>query len=332
MVSPGRTDRPWQGAEESPPTQQRPAYDRDCYLCPGNRRAGGVVNPDYADTFVFTNDFAALDPDPDPLALPPGTGEGIFTAAPVRGTCRVLCFSPRHDLTMARMGVPEIRQVVDLWVEQLEELTPQYPWVQIFENRGAAMGASNPHPHGQLWALDDVPVRPRAEDEAQRAHLKRHGEPLLSTYAQEEVTAGQRVVVAGDHWVAVVPWWAAWPFEVLVLPLDRLPRLPAASDAQRDDLAGVLEELTARYDNLFRHPFPYSMGWHQAPGDSGDDDHWQAHAHFLPPLLRSATVRKWMVGYEMLAEPGRDLTAEEAARRLRDVPQRHYLADAVATR
>jgi UDPglucose--hexose-1-phosphate uridylyltransferase len=324
-VSAGRTDRPWQGAEESPPAEHRPAFDPACYLCPGNTRSGGQTNPDYDTTFVFTNDFAALVPDPDPLVVPDGSGSGLLSAWAVAGTCRVLCFSPRHDLTMARMSVDEIHRIVRLWVDQLDDLTATYPWVQVFENRGEAMGASNPHPHGQLWALDDLPVEARVEDATQRAWLDEHGAPLLLDYARREAELGQRVVVGNDHWLVVVPWWATWPFEVLVLPRTHVPRLTDTREDQRRGLAEVLAELTVRYDNLFHHPFPYSMGWHQAPGAAGDDAHWQTHAHFYPPLLRSATVRKWMVGFEMLAEPGRDLTAEEAARRLLDVPATHYL-------
>ena len=322
LVSPNRTDRPWQGAEESPPATERPRHDPDCYLCPGATRANGEVNPEYDGTFVFTNDFAALRPDPGPVPSP----SPLRRAEAVGGTCRVLCFSPRHDLTMARMGVPAIRRVVDLWAEQTSELQQVHRYVQVFENRGEAMGASNPHPHGQLWALDVVPGHVATEDRTQREHLDRSGTTLLEEYVEVE-TGGDRVVVDGDEWLAVVPWWATWPFEVLVLPRRRAARLPELDDAQRDGLAATLDELLVRYDNLFRHPFPYSMGWHQAPG-TDDAPHWTVHAHFYPPLLRSATVRKFMVGFEMLGEAQRDLTAEEAAARLRALPSTHHLGEA----
>lgn len=321
VVSPDRTDRPWQGAEEDATTELLPRHDPACYLCPGGERANGAVNPDYSSTFVFTNDFAALRPEPGPL---PAADDPLRRAEPVAGTCRVLCFSPRHDLTMARMDVAEVRTVVDLWAEQAAELEQRWSYVQVFENRGEAMGASNPHPHGQLWALDVVPGEPAREDETQRAWFEQRGTTLLGDVVATEA-GGPRVVVANDGWVALVPWWATWPFEVLVLPRRRVARLSALGHDQRDDLADVLRRLLVAYDNLFEHPFPYSMGWHQAPG-TGDPDHWTLHAHFYPPLLRSASVRKWMVGFEMLADVQRDLTAEEAAERLRAAAGTHYLA------
>lgn len=322
VVSPNRTDRPWQGAEEGGSTDVGPRHDPDCYLCPRGTRANGEVNPDYADTFVFTNDFAALRPDPGEV---PSGDHPLWRAEAVAGTCRVLCFSPRHDLTLARMDRPAIRRVVDLWADQSAELEQRHAYVQVFENRGDAMGASNPHPHGQLWALDVVPGEPTIEDRTQRAHRDEHGTTLLGAYADSEV-GGPRAVVEHDEWIVVVPWWATWPFETLVLPRRPVSRLSGLDEAQRDGLAAVLDELTVRYDNLFAHPFPYSMGWHQAPAD-GDGDHWTLHAHFYPPLLRSATVRKWMVGFEMLADAQRDLTAEDAAGRLQEVSAVHYLAD-----
>lgn len=322
VVSPNRTDRPWQGREESPTPERRPRYDPDCYLCPGNERANGAHNPEYDDTFVFTNDFAALRPDVERLPPP---SHHLLRARTVRGTCRVLCFSPRHDLTMARMAADSIRGVVDLWADQVAELGRDHAWVQVFENRGEAMGASNPHPHGQLWALDDVPGEPAAEDAMQRSHLTEHGIGLLPAYVELE-SGGPRVVVEGEEWLVVVPWWATWPFEALVVPRRPATRLPDLDDAQRDGLARDLRELLVRYDNLFNHPFPYSMGWHQAPGTAAAP-HWTLHAHLYPPLLRSATVRKFMVGFEMLAEPQRDLTAEDAAERLRAVPAVHHTAD-----
>ncbi len=314
LVSPHRTQRPWQGSEEGEQAGSRPAYDPACYLCPGNPRAGGQVNPAYTRTFVFTNDFAAL--------LPGTTGEPLqahplLTAQPVRGTCRVLCFSPRHDLTLARMQAEEFRGVVDMWAAQVEELGTEYRWVQVFENKGTIMGCSNPHPHGQVWATDVLPDEPRREDDRQRDYFEAHGEPLLGAYSRLEAQRGQRVVEQNEHWLVVVPYWALWPFETLVLPRRHVQRLPDLNAAEREALAAVLQGLLTRYDNLFQTSFPYSMGWHGAPEGDGEHAHWQLHAHYYPPLLRSATVKKFMVGYEMLAEPQRDLTPENAADRLR---------------
>ncbi len=319
VVSAGRTRRPWQGAEEAPPTAALPTYDPDCYLCPGNQRAGGAINPDYERTFVFTNDYPALRPDVEERTE---VRSPLLQAHTMPGTCRVLCFDPRHDLTLAWMPLADIRRVIDLWAAEVEELGRRWAWVQLFENRGEAMGASNPHPHGQVWASASVPLEPDREDRAQRRHLTDHGGVLLVDYAALEVEERARVVRVTDHWVVVVPYWALWPFETIVIPRRHVDHLPALRDDERHDLAGVLGDLLARYDQLFDHPFPYSMGWHGAPTTAGAHEHWQLHAHFYPPLLRSATVRKFMVGYEMLANPQRDLTPEEAAERLRSLPGR----------
>lgn len=321
LVSAGRTERPWLGTHELPATERRPIYDPDCYLCPNNERANGRRNPDFTGTFVFTNDFAALRPD-----MPEGeTGDqSLLHARTQPGTCRVLCFSPRHDIDLAEMSEEETRAVVDLWCEQMAELGPRYRWVQIFENRGASMGASNPHPHGQLWATSVLPEEPAAEDLAQRAYLDGAASPMLVEYAALERDAGERVVVEDDDWIAVVPFWAYWPFETLLAPRRHVPRMTDLAASERASLARTLGRLLARYDNLFRQPFPYSMGWHGAPGPRGDDAHWQLHAHFYPPLLRSGSVRKFMVGYEMLADVQRDITPEEAAERLRAEPDVHF--------
>lgn len=321
LVSAGRTARPWLGRREGKPPADLPPYDPTCYLCPGNTRANGDTNPEYADTFVFTNDFAALRPDsPDDRFA-----DGLLRAEGERGTCRVLCFSPRHDLTLALMDPIGVRRVVDVWAEQTAELGQRYRWVQVFENRGEAMGASNPHPHGQIWAGHALPRQGAREDATQRRHLADHDRPLLLDYAEQEV-GGPRVVECTERWIVVVPFWATWPFETLVLPRHPVASLPELDGAARDDLATTLIRLLARYENLFETPFPYSMGWHQAPFDGLDHAHWQLHAHFFPPLLR-ATVRKFMVGYELLAETQRDITAEEAAERLRAVePVHHRLA------
>lgn len=320
LVSPHRTQRPWQGQQEAPSNTHRPAYDPQCYLCPGNERAGGVRNPSYTGTFVFTNDFAAL----LPHSLDRPADHPLFTSAPARGTCRVICFSPRHDLTLALMDPEEIRSVVDVWAEQTAELGRRWTWVQIFENRGEAMGASNPHPHGQVWAADWLPVIAAREDRRQHEWLSQSGTPLLVDYAQEELKRGERVVEANEYWIAVVPFWAVWPFEYLLLPRRHVLRMQDLEDLERATLAQMLKRILIRYDNLFETSFPYSMGWHGAPSAPGDWHHWQLHAHFYPPLLRSATVRKFMVGFEMLAEPQRDITAEQAAERLRATDIIHY--------
>ncbi len=314
LVSPERTRRPWQGREEAPPPEHLPAYDPTCYLCPGNTRAGGETNPAYSATFVFTNDFAALRPD----VSTERAELGLLVAEGERGTCRVICFSPRHDLSMGAMSETQVRHIVDVWAEQTAELGARYRWVQVFENRGETMGASNPHPHGQIWAGSALPREGAREDARQRRWWRAHETVLLVEYAAQE-HAGPRVVHEDDDWLVVVPFWAVWPFETLVLPKRPVRRLPDLGEGQREALARALIDLLRRYDDLFGVPFPYSMGWHQAPFDGDPHDHWQLHAHFYPPLLRSATVRKFMVGYEMLAESQRDLTAEAAAARLRAV-------------
>ena len=314
LVSSERNSRPWQGHRDERSSASLAAYDASCYLCPGNIRANGDRNPDYADTFVFTNDFAALRPD-TPLDR---FEDGLLLAEGEAGTCRVLCFSPRHDLTLGRMAPPAVRRVVDVWAEQTEELGTRYRWVQVFENRGATMGASNPHPHGQIWAGTALPGVPRREGLMQARHWGATGRRLLVDYAEQEA-GGQRVIAGNDEWLAVVPFWAVWPFETLLMPRRPAARLTDLDDARRDALSLALIELLTRYDGLFNVSFPYSMGWHQAPFDGDPHPHWQLHAHFCPPLLRSATVRKFMVGYELLSEAQRDLSPEEAAERLRSV-------------
>ena len=313
LVSAGRTRRPWLGAEEPEPDGTRLAFDPDCYLCPGNVRANGNVNPDYAETFVFTNDFSALRPDTSTAEF----DDGLLRAQGERGLCRVVCFSPRHDLTLGRMPAEAVRRVVDLWAEQTDELGASHRWVQVFENRGEAMGASNPHPHGQIWAGSALPGEGAREEASQRAHFAATGRRLLLDYIDHE-SGGPRVVVETGEWLAIVPFWAAWPFETLVIPKRAAARLSDLDDPAREDLATVLHNLLAHYDGLFKRPFPYSMGWHQAPFGDGSTEAWQVHAHFYPPLLR-ARMRKFMVGYELLSETQRDLTAEDAAARLRAV-------------
>jgi len=327
LVSPQRTARPWLGQVESVPAETRPAHDPTCYLCPGNERAGGRRNPDYTTTFVFENDFPALLPSSPPPDRPGKEGtasddQALLRSEPERGLCRVICFSPRHDLTMAQMPVEGIRAVVDVWIEQYRELgaLPFVNYVQVFENKGEMMGASNPHPHGQVWANEHVPTEPLKEHLAQREHLESTGQCLLCSYLAQEASARERIVVENEHFVALVPFWANWPFETMVLSKRHMGSLLALEDGERDALADVLKGLTVRYDHLFGVSFPYSMGFHQQPTDGQQHPAWHLHAHFYPPLLRSATVRKFMVGYEMLAQPQRDLTPEAAAARLRDLP------------
>jgi len=313
LVSPHRTQRPWQGQQEKSSLPDRPAYDPTCYLCPGNVRANGEVNPAYENTFVFVNDYSAL-----LSGTPEGVvDDGLFRSEAVRGECRVICFSPRHDLTLSKLSQHELELVVDLWASQAAELGARYGWVQIFENRGEAMGASNPHPHGQIWASEHLPSLIIRERASQARYYADHGSRLLLDYAQREVELGSRVVYANEDWAVVVPFWATWPFETMVLPRFAVGRLEDLG-LQRASLADALQGLLKRYDSLFDCPFPYSMGWHPAPYSGDFTSSWQLHAHFYPPLLRSATVRKFMVGYEMMAEAQRDLTPEQAAQRLRD--------------
>lgn len=315
LVSPQRNQRPWQGQTEPVSAEALPTYDSGCYLCPGNERAGGHRNPAYESTFVFPNDFPALLP-----SVPTeGAGGGLFSTEAVTGECRVICFSPRHDLTLAKMEVADIARVVDAWAEQAEELGKRYKWVQVFENRGEAMGASNPHPHGQVWACDYLPTVAERELAFQAAHLQSASRPLLVDVAEQELTSGERVVAANEGWVLVVPFWAVWPFEYLLLPRRPVRQLFELSTKERQDLASILRDGLQRYDRLFATSFPYSMGWHGAPNDGLPHEEWVLHAHFFPPLLRSATVRKFMVGFELLAESQRDLTAEIAAERLRQI-------------
>jgi UDPglucose--hexose-1-phosphate uridylyltransferase len=307
LVSPHRAARPWQGAIEPVNEAVLLHHDPDCYLCPGNARTGGVRNADYANTFVFPNDFPAL--------LDEG-GEAsddlLFQTEPATGEARVICYSPDHAAAFATLSPEAAWQVVETWCDQSAELGKRWAYVQIFENKGAAMGCSSPHPHGQIWASDFVPTIVAREDEAQRARPS-----LLADYAEAEIAASERVVEQNGHWLVVVPWWASWPFETLVIARDAVARLEDLTTDARTALADILLKLTQRYDALFATSFPYSMGWHGAPYASRDSAHWRLHAHFYPPLLRSATVRKFMVGYELLAEAQRDLTPEQAAERLR---------------
>lgn len=330
LVSPHRAKRPWQGQQEAPDTTQRPKYDPQCYLCAGNQRVTGERNPAYTDTFVFNNDFAALmQQNAESATEPPSAAQrdDLFDHQTATGSCRVVCYSPDHSKGMADLSVLEIESVIATWQAQISELSRNHMWVQVFENKGAIMGCSNPHPHGQIWASHYVPHTLATEDQHQRDYHAQHKASMLLDYAQRELADGARVVVQTQHWLAVVPYWAAWPYETLLLPTAAVARMQDLSAAQRRDLALVLKQLTACYDRLFDCAFPYTMGWHFAPfsveekpnANANANAHWQLHAHFYPPLLRSASVRKFMVGFEMLCEPQRDLTPEQAAQRLREL-------------
>ncbi len=317
IVSPHRTQRPWQGQTEETTAAPVKSYDPECYLCPGNIRAGGHHNPAYSETYVFENDFAALKSDVPPAEFDVEDA-GLLRAATERGVCRVLCFDPRHDLTLATMGVEAIRRVVDVWAAQGMELSRREDirYVQIFENRGAMMGASNPHPHGQIWATEHIPNEPAAELASQREYLAEHGHPLLLDYLELELKLRERVVAENESWVALVPFWAIWPFETMLLPRGHVRTLNGLEAGERDGLAAILKVVTAGYNRVFNAPFPYSMGFHGAPCDEVEHPEWQLHAHFYPPLLRSATIRKFMVGFELLGSPQRDITPESAAETL----------------
>jgi UDPglucose--hexose-1-phosphate uridylyltransferase len=324
LVSPQRMQRPWQGQVDATPRETGVSYDPSCYLCPGNARVGGAKNPTYASTFVFDNDFAALQ-----SGVPSGecNEQELLRARSESGRCRVVCFSPRHDLTLARMSVPEIEAVIDTWCEEFCELghDPKIRAVQIFENRGAMMGCSNPHPHGQIWANENVPDELAQEAASQEAYFQKQQSSLLQDYLQLELQKSERLVCANESFAVVVPYWAIWPYECLLISRRLVPSIVELNPEERRDLADILRRLTIRYDNLFKTSFPYTMGFHQCPTDGGARPGFHFHGHFYPPLLRSATVRKFMVGYELLAMPQRDITPESAAAQLRALPERHYL-------
>lgn len=325
LVSPHRAQRPWQGQTERQPEERAPRYDPLCYLCPGNERVGGVRNPSYDSTFVFDNDFAAMKRDVSRQEIHAGAA-GLLQAAAEPGVCRVICFAPRHDLTLANMDVPSIRTVVDVWAEQYRELgaLPEINHVQIFENRGEIMGCSNPHPHGQIWANSTIPNEPRKEQAALLDYQLRRESCLLCDYVELERSVGDRIVCENKHFVVVVPFWATWPFEVLLCSRAHIADISVLDRSAREALADILKRITTRYDNLFETSFPYTMGFHQRPTGGSSHPEWHLHAHYCPPLLRSATVRKFMVGYELLDAPQRDITPEFAAERLRNLSEHHY--------
>jgi UDPglucose--hexose-1-phosphate uridylyltransferase len=321
LVSPQRTKRPWQGKQEESYIDDPPQYDPQCYLCPGNVRAGGLKNPKYKNTYVFTNDFAALFPDTKKITE---VDDPIFKLESIKGTSRVICFSPRHDLTLPEMSHGEIRCVIDVWIEQLKELVKNFKWVQVFENKGEVMGCSNPHPHGQIWASDSIPNEPLKEDKQQGEYYKKNNSVLLIEYLKKEQQKKKRIILENKYWIVLVPFWAIWPFETLLLPRRHIQGMLDMIEEEKEALADILKSLLIRYDNLFNTSFPYTMGWHGAPNGDEKYFYWQLHAHFYPPLLRSANVKKFMVGYEMLAEAQRDMTPEQAVERLLDVPDIHY--------
>ena len=315
LCSPHRLQRPWLGDTAPPAPSEWPAYDPACYLCPGNTRANGERNPDYATTFVFDNDYPALLCE----SHEPPTSHPLLRTEPATGVCRVICFSPRHDLTLAGMSAAQIRPVVETWADETAVLgaRPDIGYVQVFENKGGMMGCSNPHPHCQVWATSYVPMFPARRGASQERYFARHGRDLLGDYLDVELTAGDRVVLQNDAWAAVVPFWAVWPFETMLVPRRRVADLPSLANDERAALAEILAALNAAYDGLFGTSFPYSMGWHARPTDGSSHEWWRLHATYHPPLVRSASVRKYLVGFEMSAEPQRDLTAETAAERLR---------------
>ncbi len=304
-------------------SDDKPKYDENCYLCPGNKRAGGVQNPDYSSTFAFNNDFSALLPDTQPEDL---NHKNLLVAKTEKGICRVICFSPRHDLTLPEMDIEQIKKVVDLWANEYEELgnQPFINYVQIFENKGEIMGCSNPHPHGQIWAQKTIPEEPAKELIQQKNYFEKHGRTLLSDYLNLELEQGERVVAQNDSFVALVPFWAFWPFETLLVSRRPFGRFTDMTDQEKTSLAGIIKNITTKYDNIFNISFPYSAGFHPAPTDGKDHPEWHFHMHFYPPLLRSATVKKFRVGYEMLGNPQRDITAEQSAEFIREQSTVHY--------
>ncbi len=323
LVSPHRMKRPWQGKVEDQAADSRPAYDKNCYLCPGNTRADGSTNPQYTKPYAFVNDFSALLEDG-----PEGDYEegGLLVAKGENGICKVICFSPRHDLTLPEMPVEEIGNVIELWQQEFASLSENAAirYIQIFENKGEIMGCSNPHPHGQIWASTSVPMELVKESVQQKKYFHQYGESLLSAYIKLEQKKQERIVLENESFVALTPFWAVWPYEILLVSKRHVQYITQFTDKEKTDLAVILKELTTKYDNLFNVSFPYSAGMHQAPVNSDDFPEWHWHMHFYPPLLRSATVKKFMVGYEMLANPQRDITPEAAAEKLRVQSLVHY--------
>ncbi|EDW77418.1 uncharacterized protein Dwil_GK18097 [Drosophila willistoni] len=327
LVCPHRMLRPWSGQQEKAQENDLPDFDPTNPLCPGVERPNGIITPKYRSTYVFDNDFPAL---VEQVPTPPSSDDPLFQVAPARGTCRVMCFHPKSNLTLPTMSAKEIQVVIDEWIQQFNELSAKYAWVQIFENKGSAMGCSNPHPHCQIWACSFLPTEPQLKQERLRAYYGTHERPMLADYVDRELQKKERIVIENPDWLVVVPYWAAWPFETLLISRNNNKRINDLTLRQRENLAVTIKELTTKYDNLFQCSFPYSMGWHGAPTGPehahASSAHWTLHAMYYPPLLRSATVRKFMVGFELLAMVQRDLTPEQAAQRLREINGKcHYL-------
>ena len=322
QVSPHRSKRPWQGKIEKQETEERPKYAADCYLCPGNARANGTRNPKYEGAFVFQNDFAALQDDIEAQQL----ADNLLVAKSERGLCKVVCFSPQHNLTLPQMSLEAIKNVVVLWKNEYKTLgaLPYVNYVQIFENKGSMMGCSNPHPHGQIWAQESIPVEVVKKDHNQKLHFQKWSRSLIGQYLAQELVAEERILWQDDHFVVLVPFWAVWPYETMIVPKQHRQHIGQLTKEEDTSFATAIKWITTKYDNLFETSFPYSAGIHQAPTNGDNQLHWHWHMSFYPPLLRSATVKKFMVGYEMFANPQRDITAEQAAERLRQLPDKHY--------
>lgn len=325
--SPHRSKRPWQGQLEKPQIENRPHYDENCYLCAGNKRTSGAINPDYKSTYVFQNDFSAILKDGSNESIKKGPN-GMLEAKGERGICKVICFSPKHSLTISQMSEVEITEIIKVWKDEYIELgeIDYINHVQIFENRGSVMGCSNPHPHGQIWSEEIIPEITLTECNNQIAYKKEHGSSMLLDYAQYELEAKERIITSDEHFIAVVPFWAVWPYEAMILPLKReIGSIDELNCEESQSLARVMKKLGIKFDNLFKTSFPYSMGIHQRPTDGKKYDGCIMHFHYYPPLLRSASIKKFMVGYELLAMPQRDITAETAAKNLRELDDIHYI-------
>lgn len=324
LCSPHRAKRPWQGQVEDLNEDERPEYDQGCYLCPGNDRAGGkVTNPKYDETFAFVNDFSALN-----LDTPNETynENDLLIARGEPGICRVICFSPKHNRTLPQMTDEEVRKVVDLWTNEYQELgkLPEVNYVQIFENKGEMMGCSNPHPHGQIWAENSLPVEQAKENQKMKEYYTKHGRSILTDYLELECKKKERIILENDSFVVLVPFWAVWPFETMIVSKEHKRSLLDLTEKEKNDLASIMRIILIKYDNMFNISFPYSGGIHQKPTDGKEHPEWHFHLHFYPPLLRSATIKKFMVGYELLGNPQRDITAEQAAERLRNLSTERY--------
>lgn len=324
LVSPHRAKRPWQGQKETVANDGRPEYDPECYLCPGNVRANGEINPQYTSSFVFENDFAALKQ--EEIEFNESNDATFFRAKPERGISRVVCFSPKHNLTLPEMDLATIEEIIRTWQREYTDLgnVNYINYVQIFENKGSVMGCSNPHPHGQIWAQSSLPTQIEKTQNSLKNYFDKNGSNLLLDYLEKELEAKERIVIENDHFVALVPFWAIWPFEILIICKRHATKITDFNEEEVAAYALILKQLTSKYDNLFETSFPYSSGIHQAPTDGEDHPEWLFHMHFYPPLLRSASVKKFMVGYEMMGESQRDITAEKSAQMLRDLSEVHY--------